>query len=85
MMKKTESTPSVRMTIWCNGSVHYAHTQVNANPHDEKLRYLKKMSFFNRLLKPWLNVYNKNDNKSYLIRKSSIVIMEFQWDKEEDD
>lgn len=79
-----EKQPSVRMMIWCDGSVHYAHTQVNANPHDERLKYKKQMGFFQKLFNPWLVIYNEETNKSYVIKKSSIVIMEFQWEEQDD-
>jgi hypothetical protein len=85
MMQTTEKQPSVWMTIWCEGSVHYAHTRTNANPHDEKLKYLKLMSFWSKIFNPWLEVRNELDNTFYLIKKSKILIMEFKWVKEDND
>lgn len=74
-----KTTPSVRVEIWCEGSVHYAHTTLNANPHDQKLHYMRQMRFWSRVINPWLEVYHAVDNKSYLIKKSKVLIMEFKW------
>jgi len=75
---------TVNIKIWYEGNLRFCIERTNTNPEDEKSFFLKELSFFSKLINPYMVVHIDSTNKQCILNKRKIKIIECLWAEEDE-